>query len=121
MPAHKVKLKIEQGATFIEKVTWGTGETSATAVPVDLTGCKARAQIRSEIDSSDVLLEMTTENGCIVLGAEPGQVLITIDAATTAGFEWASGVYDLEIIFTNGQVTRFLEGSVTVSPGVTRD
>ncbi|WP_120967060.1 hypothetical protein [Comamonas sp. lk] len=121
MPAHKVKLQINQGATFVDRVIWRTGATKATLAPVDLTGCRARAQVRSDIDSPDVLLEMTTENGRIVLGGPSGEIHITIDAATTAAFQWESGVYDLEIIFPNGQVTRFLEGGVTVSKGVTRD
>lgn len=121
MPAHKHKLKIEQGATFSDEVVWRTGATPASITPVDLTGCKARAQVRSDIDSSDVLLEMTTENGRIVLGGVSGGIHITIDAATTAAFQWESGVYDLEILFPDGKVMRFLEGGVTVSREVTRD
>lgn len=59
MPAQKVQLEIDQGATFDKTFTWKTG-TKAAAVPVDLTGCKARAQIRKELESDAVLLELRT-------------------------------------------------------------
>ena len=121
MPAHKHNLPIEQGATFCDQVTWRTGPSKSSLIPVDLTGCKARAQVRPEIDSPEVLLELTTENNRIALGGPSGVVAIEIDAVTTAEIQWESGVYDLEIIFPGGRVTRFLFGGVTVSKGVTRD
>ena len=119
MPAHKLPLKIDQGATYDKVLTWKTG-TKAAAVPVDLTGCTARAQIRSEIDSPIVLLELTTENGRIHLGGPAGTIRILIDATTTAAIDWESGVYDLEIVFAGGRVDRRLAGSVSVSKEVTR-
>ncbi len=53
----KRKLTILQGATFRKRWTWKPG-----GVPMDFTGCKARMQVRAEIDSTVVLLELTTEN-----------------------------------------------------------
>lgn len=121
MPAHKLNLKIEQGATFKELLTRKAGDKVATVVPVDLTGCTARAQFRSEIESTEVLLELTTENGRIQLGGPAGTIRILLDAATTAAITWESGVYDLEIVFADGHVDRYLAGSVAVSKEVTRD
>lgn len=119
MSATKYPLFIEQGATFDKSLTYSTG-TQKNAVPVDLTGCTARAQIRSDIDSETVLLELTTENGRIVLGGVTGEIRIVIDAVTTAGITWESGVYDLELVFANGFVKRLIAGSVSVSKEVTR-
>ncbi len=122
MPAHKFKLEIDQGATYDKVVTWKAGAKAATAAPVDLTGCKARAQIRAEVDSPDVLLALTTENGRIELGGPAGTIRILIDAATTAEITWESGVYDLEVVFPgSGRVVRRMAGSVLVSKEVTRD
>lgn len=121
MPAHKLNLEIEQGATFDHSVIRKSGDTVATAVPVDLTGCTARAQFRAEIESTEVLLELTTENGRIQLGGPAGTIRILIDASTTAAIAWESGVYDLEIVFAGGHVDRYLAGSVAVSKEVTRD
>lgn len=119
MPAHKVKLEIDQGATFDKKFTWLTG-TPRNAVAVDLTGCTARAQVRADIDSPDVLLQLTTENGRIVLGGVTGEIRLHIDAVTTAAIDWESGVYDLEVVFANGTVVRRMAGSVVVSREITR-
>lgn len=120
MPAHKVKLEIDQGATFDKTFTWKTGSAKASAIPVDLTGCKARSHFRAEVESAEVLLELTTENQRIVLGAEAGTIRMVISAADTAAMNWNSGVFDLEIEFPDGTVVRRMAGSVVVSPEVTR-
>ncbi|CAM4266416.1 Phage tail protein [Comamonas aquatilis] len=119
MPAHKVKLEIDQGATFDKTFTWKTG-TKANAVPVDLTGCKARAQFREDIESDVVLLELTTENNRIVLGGPTGEIRILISATDTAALRWTGAVFDLEIEFPDGTVVRRMAGGVMVSPEVTR-
>lgn len=119
MPAHKVKLEIDQGATFDKTFTWLVG-APRNAVAVDLTDCTARAQVRADIDSPDVLLQLTTENRRILLGGATGEIRLHIDAATTSAIDWESGVYDLEIQFPNGTVVRRMAGSVIVSREVTR-
>ena len=113
----KRKLTILQGATFRKRWTWKPG-----GVPMDFTGCKARLQVRAKIDSADVLLELTTENGGIVLGAEPGTIDLYIGATVTAAIAWNSGVFDLEIQYAAGpdEVDRLIYGSVVVSREVTR-
>lgn len=117
MAAFKVPLKIEQGATFSELVTWKAG---TPAVPVNLTGCTARMHVRAKLESTALLLDLTTENGGIVLGGSAGTVLIYLTDEQTEAIGWTSGVYDLEIAFPGGTVTRLLKGSVSVSPEVTR-
>ena len=113
----KRKLTILQGATFRKRWTWKPG-----GVPMDFTGCKARMQVRAEIGSTVVLLELTTENGGIVLGAEPGTIDLYISAIDTAVIAWESGVFDLEIQYAAGpdEVDRLIYGAVTVSREVTR-
>lgn len=117
MDTFKRNLKIKQGSTFNDVVIYKAGDP---AVPVDLTGCAARMQIRSDIDSPTVLLELTTTNGGIILGGVAGTITLRIEEPVTASLAWECAVYDLEIIFANGDVQRKMEGSVTVSPGVTR-
>lgn len=135
-----IHLHIQQGATFHRRLRWGSypypvrrcGEqivradtgrpaNAADFVPIDLTGCTARMQVRSEVESPDVLIELTTENGRITLGGVDGTVDLLISAADTAAIDWDGGVFDLEIVHPGGQVTRLAEGSVSVSPEVTRD
>lgn len=118
MAAFKLNLCIDQGATFTKLAMWKTGKKPG--VPVDLTGCTARMQVRAKQDAPDVLVELTTENGGIVLGGAAGTIALRIEAAATAAYEWRSGVYDLEIIFADGTVRRLMYGSVSVSLEVTR-
>lgn len=113
----KLKFTIYQGATFRKRLRW---KNKATGTPIDLTGCKARLQARVEIGSTEVLLALTTENGGITLGGTAGTIDLHVEAIATAAFTWEGGVFDLEIIHPSGDVTRVAQGSVTVSPEVTR-
>lgn len=117
MAAFKFNLKIDQGATFVQPLTWKTG---TPALPVNLTGCTARMQVRAKIDAPVALMTLTTENGGIALGGAAGTVTLTITSAATTLLAWRAAVYDLEIIFADLTVRRLLAGAVTVSPEVTR-
>ncbi len=112
----KLKLTIYQGATFKRRLRW----MDAARQPIDLTGCTARMQVRAEIESPAVLLELTTENGRIALGGAAGTIDLTIAATDTAALAWDAGAWDLEIVHPGGAVTRLAQGSVVVSPEVTR-
>lgn len=116
MAAHKTKLAIDQGATFIKDFV----VRDAQGALVDLSGCTAEAQIRSEVESPTVLLSMTTGNGRIVLGGVTGTVQIVIDDATTDTMTFEQAVFDLEVLFPTGNRTRLMSGTVVVSPAVTR-
>lgn len=118
MAAFKLNLKIDQGATFTKQVTWKTGP--APGVAVDLTGCTARMHARAKITDAVKLLDLTTANGGIVLGGSAGTVEIILTDEQTAAITWTSAVYDLEIEFADGTVRRLLQGSISVSPEVTR-
>jgi hypothetical protein len=115
MAVFKVKLVVYQGSTFRKHMTW-----RAAGVPVDLTGCTARMQIRPEVESPTVLASLTTENGGITLGGVAGTIDLYLSSAATTLFSWEEGAYDIEFIFTNGDVLRKIAGSVKVSPEVTR-
>lgn len=139
MDTVRTKLTIQKGATFRAAWNWvqypyaveevggvlinketGRKANAADATQVDLTGCSGRMQVRAKVDSVDVLMELTTVNGGMVLGdADDNVKLYSSDTDTTA-IDWKSGVYDVEIVFTSGDVVRFSEGPVVVSPEVTR-
>ena len=112
----KVNLIINQGATFRYKFVWKDAKKRL----IDLTGFTARMQMRPSVDSATVLATLTTENTGITLGATAGTVSIYLSAAATAGFNWATGVYDLELISPGGEIFRLVGGNIAVSPEVTR-
>ncbi|MBK7542466.1 MAG: hypothetical protein IPI57_11940 [Candidatus Competibacteraceae bacterium] len=118
----EMPLTIYQGATFRKSFAWKSGPTAATATPVDLTGCAARAHVREKIDSATALLEMTTENGRIALGGAAGTVALEVSDETTAALPRLKRAarWDLEIVWPDGEVTRLFQGPVTIGPEVTR-
>ena len=116
MLAGVYNLTIDQGATFGRTITVRDADNAL----YDFTNHTARIQIRSEIDSADVMIELTTENGRITLGGAAGTILLSIAAADTANLS-TDGVYDLEIINgSTGRVDRLLRGAVKVELEVTR-
>lgn len=136
----KLKFTIYQGATFRKRLTWqqypyptevrggvtynkttGAPASLGDLQPIDLTGCTARIQVRPDIESATVLVELNTTNGGITLGGVVGTVDLYLTDEATADFAWTSGVWDLEITHPGGEVTRLAYGTVSVSPEVTRD
>lgn len=116
MPAGNYDLEIEQGATFTLEMFY----VDENGDPVDLSGQTARMQIRQYVSAPAVLLSLTTENGRISIDGPAGKIALLIDAEDSAAIDWRKGVYDLEIVANPESVIRFIEGSVTVSPEVTR-
>ena len=106
---------IYQGATFSREITVKDANNDL----YNFTNHTARMHIRSEIDSSVVMIELTTENGRIVLGGEDGTITLIIDAEDTAEL-LTDGVYDLEIVNYSGRVDRLLKGAVKLDLEVTR-
>lgn len=114
--AIKYNLTLEQGSTYDSpQLTWKDGN----GTPYDLTGWTARMHVRSKISDATTLLELTTENGRIILGGVLGTINLHLTALETADITWSEGVYDLELV--NGTyVKRFMGGKITVSKEVTR-
>ena len=119
-------ITIEQGSTFvrlisIEQPDLDTDPTGATFEPFVLTGYSARMQIRRTVESSTVMLSLTSPSGGIIIspGTPENELSITISAAVTAALT-SSGVYDLEIVDAGGLVSKVVRGTVTLIPEVTR-
>lgn len=87
--------------------------------PVDLSGYTARMQIRSKVTSEDVLLELTTENGGIILNNTLKTITVLITPIQTAALTFSSAVYSLEMEKA-GEVTQLIAGNITLIKEVTR-
>jgi len=101
--------------------TWviGTGEIT-WHTPTNITGFTARMQIRAKKYSSSFIHELTTENGGITLTVADASIALSIPAATTAGFAFVGAWYDIELIGPGGDITRVVEGELTLIREVTR-
>jgi hypothetical protein len=112
----KYNLTIVQGATLEEAITW----QDAQGNPIDLTGYTARAQARQNYEDATPFMNLTTENGGIILGGANGQIKLSLNASATAAITAETGMWDLELVTASGAVYRLLQGSVTISKEVTR-
>jgi hypothetical protein len=131
-PAVLDMMTIVQNGTFRKRLIWKAGTPK---VPVDLTGCTARYQIRPEYNSDVQLIEeLNTENGGLTLGGAAGTIDFLISDEDTGGITvgtyrrgpaltppaypaWECGVGDLVIIHPSGEQTPLARGPVRVLPG----
>jgi hypothetical protein len=125
MSAALVNLTLEQGATFYRVLYWRDEDDN----PIPLNGYSARMQVRPTLDSDEVQLEASTDDGRITIDGALGKITIRIEAEDTAAVVFANGahkragsVYQIEVESgaPDGFVTRLLEGRMTLSPEVTR-
>jgi len=113
----KYNLYLYRGATFTRIITW----KDKTGTLIDLTGFTARLHMRETVDAATPFLTLTTENGGIALGGIAGTIALLATATATAAITAMEGVYDLELIASDGvTIMRLIEGMVFVVPEVTR-
>lgn len=124
MALAKADLLIDQGTTWAAAWIYQT-DNGAGPVPVDLTGWKARAQVRRGY-GGDLLASWhsdpaVTRDGPITLGTD-GKVTLSLPASASLTWTWwkhGPSVWDLELVKPDGTVIRFVEGTATLRPGVT--
>jgi hypothetical protein len=122
----KKDLEIWQGKTYDEPWIFGRAIKDETGQVVDtevtnLGGYTGKMQLRESVDSEEPTLELTTENGRILIDAEHGEVRLFLTAEETAALPVGSYKYDLELITASGRVYGPLYGKVKVRAEVTRD
>lgn len=113
MVAARLDIVVEQGATF-ELVVDLLDENGDPRT--DLAGYTGAMQIREERDTTSTLLATAT----VAIDTVNAKATATIAKATTAGYGWSAGWYDLEI--TNSGATRterIVEGRASLSRNVT--
>lgn len=76
--------------------------------PMDLTACHARATVRDRV-GGDVLFRWDSSpdverDGPIEIDVAGCQVVLLLDAATSAALPWSRGVYEVELIDATGRV-----------------
>lgn len=107
-------LTIIQGATW--QIAWPI--TDLSGAPIDLTGWTVRSQVRPSPDSSTVYYEWSTAVGnASVLNS---RVTLSVRPVESSAWTWTDGAFDIELTDLLGRVARIVEGTVSVSPEVTR-
>ena len=114
MPAGVYNFNCEQGSTF-ERVIEVTNNDDTIK---NLDGVTARMQVRTSVDASSALVEVTTENGRIAINGELGTITLSLSASDTAALT-QGGVYDLELVDASSNVERLIEGNFNLEQNVT--
>lgn len=116
--------RLVRGTTWLQTVNL-TDRSSGD--PVSLVGCALTMRVRRSINSSSVLMELSTTNGRLsITDAAAGQFEVLVDAADTLDFpenrnQRARYVYDLIIDRTSpARREPAISGKVRVDPQVTR-
>jgi hypothetical protein len=99
--------------------TYTSGGILEYNAPVPLNGYSAKMQIRSKLSSPDVLLELNTQNGGIVIDTELNTISIIALPSITAELDFDSGIYSLELI-SGQEVVPFCIGNISLIKEVTR-
>lgn len=103
-----------------DEAAYTSGNYVIYTPPVNLTGWTGRMQIRPTVKSTDILIELTTENGGMSLGADGAVNLVILDVNTSA-LEFVTAVGDIELVSpSTGDVTRLATITFTLSDEVTR-
>ena len=100
--------------------TYTSGGIIEWNTPVPIAGYTAKMQIRESIDSSTVILELTTANGGIVIDTTNFTIGINMTSNQTAAFTFINAVYSLELTNVGGAVQTFVNGNLSLVPEVTR-
>jgi len=105
-------ISIDQGSDFSAEVV----VNDSTGTVANLTGYTGAGQIRKTYSSSTF-----TAFGVTVTNAGNGVLTITLSNTVTNAMKAGRYVYDVEITQTsNGEITRVVEGQITIMPGVTQ-
>lgn len=113
----KKNLKIFKGATY--QIQFQYVDAALKAIP--LIGYTARMQVRPFIESSDVVLDLTTGNGKIQWDDTLSVCTITLSPTDTTNVTVEEGVYDIELVSGSGStVVKLAYGAVQFVPEVTR-
>lgn len=113
-------ISVDQGTSFVEDVIIESGPN----IPFDLSNHKARLQVRDDYDSTGTRLNLSSDNGKLLIAPESGKVTIKLAPADSTGVKFTGSklkcVYDLEIESQAGEVIRVTQGTFTFNREVTK-
>lgn len=97
-------------------------KSSCTRQAIDLTMCKARMQIRTNVYATRYCdtIDSTVDDGRCTIDEKAGTVTIIWPHELTSSLPVGRLFYDLEIESAVGEIARVLEGQITVTAEVTR-
>lgn len=108
---------IKQGDTFVLKMVYQTkANETATANPVNLTGCQVNAMLRKQQNKDSELYATFTST---ITSATEGKYEISLTAAQTALLDFSVGYYDIQLTLSDGTKQTLVQGKATLDKEVT--
>ncbi len=90
---------------------------TANDVPVDLTGSEVEIQVRKKPNSDTAEMTLTEQNGGITVGGvDDNQITINYPVDIAAG----TYVYDMVVVFPNGNEKTYIWGNFIVYEDITK-
>lgn len=108
--AIKANIIVDQGSTYSTSLDL----TDDNGNPLDLTTFTAAAQMRKHYTSSNAVSFVVTTGG------NTGILTLALSANSTANITAGRYLYDVELTDSENNVTRVVEGIVTLNPNITR-
>lgn len=105
---------VPQGATYPVRMRYLVNGT-----PVNITGATVRAQLRTHPSATTATIDCTIANGKAYLDAGTGYFGFDLLPSDTTPIAATTYYYDLELVI-GIDVTRALQGTITLTPEVTR-
>lgn len=105
---------VPQGATYPVRMRY-----LYNGAPVNVTGAIVRAQLRTHPSASTAIIDCTMANGKAYLDVATGYFGFDLIPSDTTPIAATTYYYDLEIVI-GIDVTRALQGTITLTPEITR-
>jgi hypothetical protein len=106
------ELTVDQGTTYENNLDLVADDGTA----INVAGYVFSGQIRKSYYST----KPTANFAIQIINAATGNVNIALSAATTANIKAGRYVYDVKMVDNFSQVTRIVEGIITITPQVTK-
>jgi hypothetical protein len=109
--AQFIELNLDQGADF----TFDMTVTNTDGTAKNVTGYTFSSSMKKSYYSSNVAANLTAT----ILNASTGLVRFAIPAANNSTIKAGRYLFDIKQVDTSNNVTRIVEGLITVNPGIT--
>jgi hypothetical protein len=97
--------------------TWSqVFQLTANEVPIDLTGSEVEIQVRKKPNSDTADLTLTENDGITVGGIDNNQIYVNKQVDIAAG----TYVYDMVVLFPNGNEKTYIWGNFIVYEDITK-
>jgi hypothetical protein len=108
-----VELYLDQGTTFRNVINLTNDITNEY---MNVAGYTVRSQMRRSYYSQNPTANIT----CTVTNASTGEITMFLEPDDTKNIKAGRYLFDVEMTDTSNNVSRILEGIITVTPEVTR-